>query len=367
MFPVEQRMVDQSVTLRWFRVRVLSAFLMILAACSGTAIAEDGQTAEPVSISLPAASIAAEQADTDPHNKTTNFSRSVDETHDRFERDILDRVIRLDSFFGNLNTENQQKAEYQLRWRNSLRVEKGGQVKLGTTLRANIQLSRINERLNLVISGENEPEPSTSSIPEDPGSPGFDRNTRSMHIVNTELRYGLLRTPDWDIFLGAGVSFVLPPEAFVRGRFQHTYKFSEVALLRTSETLFVKNFTVPGETTEIDLERLINHKTLLRWATTGTVSSEITGMEWGTELSLIRELSSRSGISLTGGVYGNTSAADVVENYRIFARYRRNFLRSWLFYELEPEVYWPRRADGNHPTSLAFTFRIEVLFQGKEK
>jgi hypothetical protein len=90
-------------------------------------------------------------------------------------------------------------------------------------------------------------------------------------------------------------------------------------------------------------------------------------MEWGSELSLIRELSPDRGITLIGGVYGNTSMDDWVSSYRILARYRQSFLRSWLFYELEPEVSWPRRNDGNFSSTFAFTVRLEVKFEGKEK
>ena len=86
-------------------------------------------------------------------------------------------------------------------------------------------------------------------------------------------------------------------------------------------------------------------------------------MEWGTELSMIRQLSPLSAITLTGGAYGNTSASAMVGNYKIFTRYRRNFLRSWLFYELEPEVSWPRNDAGQYLAKFAFTARIEVVFQ----
>lgn len=349
------------------RACALVTALMILLACTGVSIAGDGSSAEPASTALPATIIVVEPTGTDLNKEKSEFSKTVDATHAVFERNILEQVIRLDSFFGNVKTEHHLKSEYQLRWRNSLRIEQDGGIKPGTSLWANLQLSRINERLHLVVSGENEPEPFSSTLPQDPGNPGFDRNSQSMRVVNTELRYGVIQTPSLDIFLGAGVRLIVPPEAFIRGRFQHTYKLSDVSLLRYSETLFVKKFDVFGETSEICLERLINQKTLLRWANTGTLSYEFTGMEWGSELSLIRELTPRSGITLTGGVYGNSSNVDTVGNYRILARYRRNFLRSWLFYELEPEFSWPRRADGSFPSNYALTFRLEVMFQGKEK
>lgn len=360
-------MDDQSGLWQWVRLRTLAFQLLILLVSAGISIAEDGPTAEPAAKTAPAASTVTEPSDTVPTNKSSFIGTTIYGAHDELEKNILEQVIRLDSFFGNAKTENQQTAAYQLRWRNSLRVEQGGQIKFGTTLRANLQLSRINKRLNLVIAGEDEPEPFSSSLPEDPGNPGLDRNSQSMRIANTELRYSLIQTPTLDIFLGAGVRFIFPPEAFVRSRSQYTRTISDVALLRCTETLFIKNFNRLGETTEIDLERLLSKNTLLRWSNSGTLSDEIQGMEWGSELSLIRELSPRSGITLTGGVYGNTSTDDVVANYKMLARYRRNFLKSWLFYELEPEISWPRRADGSFPTNFAFTFRIEVVFQGKEK
>lgn len=353
--------------LRGVRAWAVAAHLVIMTVCAGTSSAGDGPPAEPVPATLPVAPAEAEPADTASARKTTSVGTAVDTTHDVIERNILDQVIRLDSFFGNLRTEDQQKAEFKMRWRNSLRVEKSGKIGLGTSLWLNIQLPKTNERLHFVVSGENEPAPTSSTLPQEAGSSGLDRSSPSTRIVNSELRYGLLRTPALDIYIGAGVLFRLPPEAFVRSRFQYTYKISDVSLLRCRETLFVKKFEGLGETTEIDLERLLDRKTLLRWANAGTVSYEIKGMEWGSELSLIRELSPRSAVTLAGGVYGHSSVDGVVDNYRVFSRYRRNFLRSWLFYELEPEISWPRRADGGFSTNLALTFRLEVMFEGKEK
>jgi hypothetical protein len=167
-----------------------------------------------------------------------------------------------------------------------------------------------------------------------------------------------------NLFLGVGVRFVLPIEAFVRSRFQYIYNFSDVSLVRFAETVFALNTVGPGETTEVTLERLLNKKNILRWANSETVSYEISGVEWGTELSLIHELSAKSAITYTGGVYGNTSIPNWVTNYRIFTLYRRNFWRSWLFYEIQPEVSWPRSITGTISTNYAMTLRLEVVFKG---
>ena len=164
----------------------------------------------------------------------------MDKTHKRVELGILNQAIRIDNFFGSVKPENHQETVYELRWRNSIRIDQGGHVKFGTAAWANFTFPRISERLHLSITGEDEPQPFSQSLPEDPGNPGLDRTSQTTtRIVNTELRYGLIQTPKMILFLGAGVRFVLPIEAFVRSRFQYIYNFSDVSLVRFAETVFV--------------------------------------------------------------------------------------------------------------------------------
>jgi len=292
------------------------------------------------------------------------WGKKIETTHESIERYILEKTVKMDDFFGTENAPREKPTRYQLRWRNSLRVEHDGSVKFGPSVRLNLALSKINDRFRLLIAGEDEPEPATQSLPRDPGSPGFDRTTPNTHFVNTELRYDLIRTPALKLFLGAGVRVKLPFEAFARSRLDYLHTFNDTTLVRFGETIFVKNSDLLGETTEITLEKLLDRGTILRWSNAGTASQEIRGLEWGSELSLLRELSPRSAVTLTGGAYGNTSSNSFGHNYRLLALYRQNFLRSWLFYELEPELFWQRDKRNPDTPTFAFTFRLEIVFSG---
>jgi hypothetical protein len=247
---------------------------------------------------------------------------------------------------------------------NSLRMEEGGNIKYRTSARASLVLPKIDKRLRLVVSAESEPEPFSATLPEDPGNPGFDRTLANTRLANTELRYSLIQKPSIDMFLGTGVRIKLPFETFVRSRFQYSLRLGDVALARFAETVFWKNTDGFGETTEVELSRQFGPKTLLRWANAGTLTEESPGMEWATELSLLRELSQRRAITFGGGLTGRTRPDTVVDTYRIFSRYRWNFLRTWLFFELEPEVSWPRDLSGEYSLTYALTFRTEVAFYG---
>ncbi len=296
----------------------------------------------------------------------TGLGQTVDTSHAGLERGILEQVVRLDNFFGNVRAENRQQTRYLVRWRTSLRVDDRGKVSPGMAVRANLQLSNLDERLRLVVAEEDEREQSPGGLPQDPGSPGFYRSSASARITNTELRYTLFQTPALNLFLGVGMRVSFSPEAFVRSRFQYTQKLDERSLVRYTETLFLKDLQVPGQTAEIEAERQLAAGTLLRWGNSATASSEIRGVEWGSELSLIRELPSNAVTTLAGGLFGRSSSGNGVDTFRLLARYRQNIFRDWLFYELEPELFWPRDGTGRYPTRFAFTVRLEVMFRGME-
>jgi hypothetical protein len=291
------------------------------------------------------------------------FGKTLDETHAMLQRNILKQATRFDNYFGSSKPEQQLETGYDLRWRNSVRLEHGKDVSFGTTFLGNFALSRISERLHLFIAAENEPGLTTRSLPQDPGYPGFDRTAPTAHFANTELRYEAIQKPDVNLFLGAGVEFKLPLAVFARSRVQYTRNLGDISLMRVAETFYVKTDDFLGETTEFSLERRFGEATLLRWASAGTASEKFEGLEWGSVLSLFRQLSTRNSITLSGGVFSNTTHPNLLQNYQILARYRQNFFRNWLFYELEPQISWPQKSDGSHPAILAFTFRIEVMFQ----
>ena len=292
------------------------------------------------------------------------WGKRMDVTHDSIEQYILKQAVTMDDFFGKENVRGLKPTRYELRLRNSFRIDQHGTIKIGPSVRLNLALTKINDRLNLIIAGESEPAPLTQRLPQDPGNPGYDRTTQDTHFVNTELRYDLIRIPSMLLFVGAGVQLKLPFEAFARSRVEYRHKFSDTTLISGSETVFVKNSDLFGETTELTLDHLLDRSSILRWSSTGTASQEIHGLEWGSELSLIRQLSPRSAGTLTGGAYGNINDSTVANTYRVLARYRRNFLRSWLFYELEPEVFWQRNAPDHDAPTFAFTFRLDIVFKG---
>jgi hypothetical protein len=286
----------------------------------------------------------------------------VDRTHSLVERNLFDTVVWFDHFFGDERMVVPEWPESYLRWMNDFRWDEEERFSARSRVRASLRLPRLKKRWRLVISGETRGDPNALT-PEDPGNPGLDVGSR-VRTGSTELVYDILRTPRSTLDAGAGVRVKIPPDAFVRTRFQHARPIALKTLGRITATAFWDARDGFGESNQLDLERWLAVPTLLRWSNSFEISEVTNGWTWGTELSLLHKFSPKSAATFAVGASGSTRPAWIAQNYRVLARYRRNVFRKWLFLEGEPDVHWPRKEDGSRKPVWGATLRVEILFTG---
>ena len=286
----------------------------------------------------------------------------VDRTHARVERNLFDTVIWFDRFFGSEQMKVAERPASFLRWKTELRWDEEDHYTFRGSVRASLRLPRLKDRWHLLISSESRNDPS-AIIPEDPGNPALDIGSHGRRS-STELVYDIIRTPRSILDAGVGVRVKIPPDAFVRMRFQHARPLALDTLGRFTATTYWDALDGLGDTNQVDLERWLAPPTLLRWSNSITITEMSRWWTWGTELSLLHKLSPKSAITFGGGVSGSTHPSWVATNYRIFTRYRRNIWRKWLFLEGEPDIQWPKKEDGSRKPVWGATLRVEVLFAG---
>ena len=286
----------------------------------------------------------------------------VDRTHSRVERDLFGTVVWFDRFFGDERLIVTEQPESLLRWVSAFRWDQEEHFTFRSTVRASLRLPRLRKRWRLVISGETRGDPNAVT-PEDPGNPGLDTGSR-VRTGSTELVYDFLRTSRTSLDVGAGVRVKIPPDAFVRTRFQHARPVTLNTLGRFTATAFWDARDGFGESNQVDLERRLAPPTLLRWSNSFEIKEKSNGWTWGTDLSLLHKISTKSAITFSGGASGSTRPAWIAQNYRVLARYRRNVYRKWLFLEAEPDLHWPRKEDGSRKPVWGATLRVEILFTG---
>jgi len=288
----------------------------------------------------------------------------VDRTHSWVERSLFDTVVWFDRFFGDDRVVIAKWPESYLRWKTEFRWDQEEHFAFRSTVRASLRLPRLKDRWHLIFSSESRGDPN-AIIPEDPGNPGLDIGSQG-RTGSTELVYDIFRTPHSILDAGGGVQLKIPPNAFVRTRYQHARPVGFNTLGRFTATAYWDAQDGPGESNQLDFERWLAPPTLLRWSNSFTIEEKNinSGWAWGTELSLLHKLSPKSAITFSGGASGSTRPAWIAQKYQILARYRRNVWRKWLFLEGEPEIQWPRKEDGSRKPVWGATLRVEILFTG---
>ena len=194
----------------------------------------------------------------------------VDRTHSLVERNLFDTVVWFDHFFGDERIVVSEWPESYMRWVNDLRWDEEERFSARSRIRASLRLPRLKKRWRLVISGETRGDPNALTQ-EDPGNPGLDVGSR-VRTGSTELVYDILRTPRSTLDAGAGVRVKIPPDAFVRTRFQHARPIAFKTLGRFTATAFWDARDGFGESNQVDLERWLALPTLLRWSNSFNIS-----------------------------------------------------------------------------------------------
>ena len=288
----------------------------------------------------------------------------MDQAHSGIERGLFATVVWFDRFFGDERVELAERPEAILRWKSEFLWDEEENSSFRSSVRASVRLPRLKDRWRLVFTSESRGDPN-AIIPEDPGNPGLDPRSQ-VRTSSTSLIYDILRTPHSILDAGVGVKVTIPPNAFVRTRYQHARPIGFSTLGRFTATAYWDARDGFGESNQLDFERWLAPPTLLQWSNSFTIEekNKENGWAWGTQLSLLQKLSPKSAITFAAGVSGSTLPAWIAQDYRVFVRYRRNVWRKWLFLEAEPDIHWPRKEDGSRMPVWGATLRAEVVFAG---
>ena len=119
----------------------------------------------------------------------------------------------------------------------------------------------------------------------------------------------------------------------------------------------------------VDFEKTFKNKYLFRISTEGKQSEEFEGIDWLQAFVLYKRLNKKTSTSYEVSTSGITKPHSLTTNYRVGFRFRKNFHRKWLFYEIAPEITWPITLDQERLNVLKerrskwlLFFRLEVHF-----
>ena len=265
-------------------------------------------------------------------------------------------ALWFDNFFASDRIFEEGVAGTYIRWRNDFTYDEEEHFEFKTRLTASVSLPGMEKRLRLTFEGDQDEDLRDIA----PGNGGETRNSLGLQfdfLKNARSKFN--------------VSINLKPR--IRFRYRYTLPLTETITLRlTQEVQQEKN--ISSARTRFDFEKLFDEQFLFRSTTEGKFSEEYDGVDWLQAFILFQRLDKKTSLSYETSARGITEPISQTIDYRVAIRYRKNFHRKWLFYEISPEMTWPITYDDNRTfieierrSKWQLFFRLEVHFGNAQK
>jgi len=283
---------------------------------------------------------------------TYDYEKSwYDDTQVYVNSSFCEPALWFDNFFGSKRVFEEGAAGTYIRWRNDFSYDEEESFNFNTDISFSIELPGLQDRLRLTF--ESDQDENLRDIA--PGNNQGNTSSLGLQLDVTENERSKFNIT---------VSFT--PR--VRLRYRYTYPVYETVTLRLTQEL-QREKAVHSSRTLIDFEKLFQNQLFFRSSSEAKLSEVFDGIDWLQAFVLYQRVNKKTSLSYEISASGITEPLTLATNYRAGVRFRKNFHRRWLFYEISPELTWPVSLDedrqlvvtNRHSRWLIF-FRFEVHF-----
>lgn len=284
----------------------------------------------------------------------------MDATHYYLSTAVELTSRRIDAFFGEDRLYDDVTGSWvQLRGRIAWR--EAGEYDLAGKFRLKLDLPRLGERVNLIIAGENDDDATAEMTDLETERPLYELRDPDLSAA---LRFILKEKRHWTLNIRPGLKLSDPLESFVTLQFIRTRVHQGTWLSRGAIELGFHSSEGWENQWELQLERAVGANNFLR--TTSSVlwrEADPGNQTLGQMLRLTHTFSRSRLIAWEIGARAETRPDLRTTAYFSSLRLRRNLKRSWLFFELKPELRLTR--DSDFAPEALFTLTLDALIGGK--
>ena len=280
----------------------------------------------------------------------------ADAPRDYVSEQFVALVSSIDGFFG--DERNFQEANDSVLQLDFTRVMGyTGEHGIVPSGRAKVHLPIAEKRLHLLI--ETDPDKNAGVDSTQKQTPPLKTPTAPDSYA-AALRIEREREERWHLSADGGLKFQgLNTTPFARTRASLTVPMEEWRM-KLAESVFWFNTIGVGETTQLDFERPLGEDLLFRSSSNASWLRDTTNFDLRQDLSFFHKLDSRNALLYQASVLGVSRPQVQVTDYVVLVVYRYRLHREWMFFELSPQLHFPRERDFR-PSSL-LSMRLEILF-----
>ena len=283
---------------------------------------------------------------------TYDYEKSwYDETQIYINSRFCEPALWFDNFFANDRIYNEGVAGTYVRWRNEFTYDEEEGYKYDMGINASVELPGFSDQLRLTF--ENDEDEDIRDV-----APGAGEDSANSLGLQLDLRENARSKFNVKVSFSPKILF----------RYRYTYPVYDSLILRFTQEAQRKK-QVNSARTLIDVEHAFKPQFLFRSSTEGKVSEEFEGVDWLQAFVLYQRINKKTSLSYESSVNGISEPQTLATNYRLGLRFRKNFHRRWLFYEVSPEMTWPITLDEERynvvkerRSKWLLFFRLEVHF-----
>ena len=234
----------------------------------------------------------------------------------------------------------------------------GGQYLDDSDFKFRLHLPATEKRFSIIIESESE----NKETLEEKARPSASQDNRfDSSRVTAALEFARSEAELWKTRTLLGVKAEIPGDIFVKFSAKRRWELSDQWTMPYK--FKIEHYIVDGLEIETSLafDRPLEDE-LFFSATTGFEWSEEEDVTQGAQIfSLKKRLDDKRGINYSLGILGEDVAKPRMTSYFVSAHYRELLYKDWLYWNVIPEVNFPRKEDFDSVFSL--TVRFEVFFQ----
>lgn len=281
----------------------------------------------------------------------------VDRLHGSISRSIQGTATWMDSFFGDSRYESELNESY-VRFRYNLFFEDGSGAVREPDFQVRMVLPQLREKTHLVFTGAPRERSPYSALQSDfqPDQSGANEERN----VTAALHQTLLDSARHSFIIRSGLKLHSGSPALVLGpRYRLLFPLDHWNLRFVEEVLWRSDTGWEAEST-VDFEKPLPNGLFFRASHDWIWEEQEPGVTYAFNFYLGQPITRRRGLEYEWVNVFNTRPVNALTEITLRVRYRQQFWRDWLFFEISPQYRFPR--DRSFDATPGILFRIEMLF-----
>ncbi len=273
----------------------------------------------------------------------------LDSMHRAISDSVLDSAQWFDDFFAIDNAKENQKALGEARIRLAWEPRSRELNEFDAKLKVRVKLPNLKNRVDLILSDEED---------------DFDNKVRAGREddINRQNRFNLAlrfkRSPDSG--LSHRVGFGRRFQYYAKSRYRDKFDVSDDIEFRYDASIYYYNRDKFGADTGFTVDYDHTKHTLLRFNSRFYFRDKTDDWLWQHSWQNLHQVNDKT--ALVYGVYieGLSRPNYRLEEYLVSVKWRKNAMREWLFFDVEPFILW--RRDESFSASFGVALRVEGFF-----